>query len=86
MTKDRTLLRHCFGIELRRLREQRHLSQEKMASHCNLDRTYISLMERGIRTPSLFTVFEIAHALEMSPSDIIKVVESRLENTPNNSL
>ena len=38
-----------FGKVLREIREANHISQEKLAEHCDLDRTYISLLKRGLR-------------------------------------
>jgi transcriptional regulator with XRE-family HTH domain len=65
-----------FGKVLRKLREGKKLSQEKLAEYCDLDRTYISLLERGLRQPTITTLFKIAEALEMKPSEIIKQVET----------
>jgi transcriptional regulator with XRE-family HTH domain len=39
----------CFGRHLRKIREEKRLSQEELAFRSNLDRTYISLLERGKR-------------------------------------
>jgi transcriptional regulator with XRE-family HTH domain len=64
-----------FGKVLRKLRERQNLSQEKLAEYCDLDRTYISLLERGLRQPTITTLFKIAEALKMSPSEIITQVE-----------
>ena len=65
----------AFGKVLRKLREKQNLSQEKLAEYCDLDRTYISLLERGLRQPTITTIFKIAEALKMSPSEVIKQVE-----------
>ena len=51
------------------------LSQEKLALACGLDRTYISLLERGLRQPSLTTLFQIAKYLGVAPSSIVRDVE-----------
>jgi transcriptional regulator with XRE-family HTH domain len=42
---------------------------------CELDRTYISLLERGLRQPTLTTVFAIAGQLDTRPSQLIARVE-----------
>lgn len=67
-----------FGKVLRELRTEKGLSQEKLAEYCDLDRTYISLLERGHRQPTITTVFKIAKALEIKASELVKVVEKRL--------
>jgi transcriptional regulator with XRE-family HTH domain len=54
------------------------LSQERLALESGYHRTYISFLERGLKNPSLKTIFKLAQALEVSPSEIIQRVESRL--------
>lgn len=67
-----------FGNVLRELREANHISQEKLAEYCELDRTYISLLERGLRQPTITTVFKLAKALNILPSHLIEKVETNL--------
>lgn len=64
-----------FGKVLKELRLKKGLTQEELATDCNLDRTYISLLERGERQPTISTVFKIAEALGVSASSIIKQLE-----------
>jgi transcriptional regulator with XRE-family HTH domain len=64
-----------FGNLLRKLREKQGLTQEELGADANLDRTYISLLERGIRQPTITTLFALAEALKVSPSSIIKELE-----------
>lgn len=64
-----------FGKVVRQLRIQKGLSQEKLADLCGLDRTYISLIERGLRQPTLKTIFSIANSLQITPSDLIHHIE-----------
>ena len=51
------------------------LSQEALALECGLDRTYISLLERGLRQPTLSTVFALAQVLNVQPSVVVREVE-----------
>ncbi|MEI6140103.1 MAG: helix-turn-helix transcriptional regulator [Mariniphaga sp.] len=67
-----------FGKVLRELRDENHISQEKLAEYCDLDRTYISLLERGLRQPTITTIFKLAKALNTTPSAFILKVESEL--------
>jgi len=69
-----------FGKVLRELREANHISQEKLAEYCELDRTYISLLERGLRQPTITTIFKLAKALKISPSKLIEKVENSLSS------
>ena len=66
-----------FGKVLRELREDNKVSQEKLAEYCDLDRTYISLLERGLRQPTITTIFKLAKALKISPSKMIEIVEKQ---------
>lgn len=66
-----------FGKVLREIRENKKISQEKLAEYANLDRTYISLLERGLRHPTISTIFELAKALKTSPSKMIEMVEKQ---------
>ncbi|MDO3378103.1 helix-turn-helix domain-containing protein [Geoalkalibacter halelectricus] len=70
----------AFGKTLREFRKQAHLSQEALALECDLDRTFISLLERGLRQPTLKTLFRLANVLNVSPSVLISAVESHLNS------
>lgn len=68
----------AFGLTLRNLRTINHFSQEKLAMISGLDRTYISLLERGLRQPSLHTILRLANALEISSAKLVEGVETVL--------
>lgn len=54
------------------------MSQYSLANEANLDRSYISLLERGHRSPTLETMCSLAQALNVSIGEMIFVVESFL--------
>ena len=64
-----------FGKVLRMYREKNNLSQEKLAEYCDLHPTYISMLERGYRQPTITTIFKLAKALKIQPSELIGKVE-----------
>lgn len=68
-----------FGRLLGELRKERGLSQEELGFESGYHRTYISFLERGIKCPSLNTVFKLTAALKISPSEMIRRVETRLQ-------
>ncbi len=65
MAKSDSGLR-AFGFSVKRLREAKGLTQEGLAEKANLDRTYISDIERGARNPGIKNVLRIAKALNIS--------------------
>lgn len=56
-------LSNSYGAAVRRHRELLRLSQEELAGRANIDRTYISGVERGVRNPTLEVMQRIATAL-----------------------
>jgi len=69
-------IRKEFGKILRRQRVAAGLSQETLALRCGLDRTYISMLERGLKTPTLYTVFLLSAELGVKASDQIREMET----------
>lgn len=65
----------AFGLVLKEYRKKVNLSQEELSYRCNLDRTFISLLERGKRNPTIETVFKISISLNTLPSQLIKETE-----------
>ena len=72
------LQKSVVGETLRRLREERHLSQEDLAERAMVRRSYISQVELGVSSLSLKTLFRIAQGLETKPSEIVREIESNL--------
>jgi transcriptional regulator with XRE-family HTH domain len=65
----------AFGAVLRSIRNDRGLSQEELAFKADIHRNYVGLLERGVRQPSLATIFYIADALNLPASDLVAKVE-----------
>ena len=68
----------AFGRVLREQRDSQSLSQEALAVSADVDRTFVSQMERGIRQPTLTTLFKLAGALDISPATLITRTEKVL--------
>ena len=66
----------CFGKIVRRHRQSRGLSQEQLADDSSLHRTYVSLLERGQRNPSLQVIMALAEALGVTASQLVAEMES----------
>lgn len=69
---------NAFGQSLRYFRTNLKISQERLSQESGLDRSYISLLERGLRQPSLNTILQISKALNISSVELIKKVEELL--------
>ncbi|MEA5578883.1 helix-turn-helix transcriptional regulator [Anabaena sp. UHCC 0451] len=61
-----------FGEHIRTIRKAQGLSQEQLAELSGLHRNYIGGVERGERNVALLNIIRIAHALGMSPSELLK--------------
>ena len=70
-----------FGSILRERRLELNLSQTDISELSKLDRTFISLVERGVRQPTLRSLFQLASALGLDPSEMLKLVEKNLRRT-----
>ena len=65
-------LREKLAINLRRLREERGLSQEESAECANRHRTYVSMIERQTRNPTVDVLEKICVALGVELGDLFK--------------
>lgn len=68
-------IKKAFGNAIRELRLEKNISQEELAAISGIDRSYVSLIERGINSPSLVMIFNISRALDVVPSEILIKVE-----------
>jgi len=71
-------LKQSFGLILREKRKDQGLSQEALALEAGVDRNFVSLLERGVNQPSLSTIFKLADALNLKPSDLVMELEKRM--------
>lgn len=60
-----------FGLALKKLRLEKNLSQEELALHSDLDRTYVSMLERNVKTPTLGTISKLARSLDVTPLQLV---------------
>lgn len=63
-----------FGDVLRSHRKNAGLSQMALAERSDIDRTYVSFLERGVRQPSLKVVLRLGYALGVLPSELVREV------------
>lgn len=75
---DLLKIEEAFGLTLQKYRTDAKLSQEQLAFNSSLDRTYISLLERGKRRPTINTVFALAQTVNIKPSILMQDIENIL--------
>ena len=78
--KDNQLSSHIVGKVIADIRQKKGLTQEVMSGLANIGRTYLSAIERGERKPTLETIWRIAQALDMQPSELVRKIEQTINN------
>lgn len=79
MREDRDKVAKAFGVALRQARESKKLSQEELALNADVDRTFVSRAERGVRQPALATVISLSTALQVSAAELVAQTETLLQ-------
>lgn len=87
MQKTSQEIARAFGQVLKKQRLATGFSQEKLAFDAQLDRTFISMLERGLRVPTLGVVLSLSSALNVSASSMVAQVEHAItaDSDPNHS-
>ena len=68
-------LARAFGLAVREQRTRLGISQEQLGFAADLDRTYVSGIERGTRNPTLRILWQISKALKTAPSGLLQSAE-----------
>lgn len=68
----------AFGRVLRTVRREVGLTQEQLALAADIDRTFVSLIERGERQPTVRVLFRLAAALHVSAARLIQMTEDQV--------
>lgn len=68
-----------FGEVLRRYRSDRNISQEELAHRADVDRTFVSRLERGIRQPTITTLIGLGQALGVSAAELVQETEKEYQ-------
>jgi len=72
----------AFGAALRAARKHKGMTQEQLADAAGVDRTFPTLLERGLRTPTLGTILRLADALHVPAERLIEDTRSQMSR-PN---
>jgi transcriptional regulator with XRE-family HTH domain len=65
-------VRQVFAVNLRRLRHARGLSQEDLAHEADVNRSYMSKLEKGASYPGLEIIAKLAAVLGVDPHELLK--------------
>lgn len=68
-------MRQIVGKNFARLRQAKGLTQEQVEERSGFSQQYLSSLERGMRNPTIITIYEIAQALEVDYVDLIRPIE-----------
>lgn len=84
MTHSSNTLKQIIGKIVKAIRIKQGLSQEDLAHECDVDRSYISMIEVGRNEPSVTKIFDLCKGLKIKPSDFFKLVEGEYEKERKN--
>ena len=80
MNQSKKKILRALGRLVRERRTALGISQEELGLRANLDRTYISGVERGVRNPSLTALTSLAKGLDLTVSTLLNNLEIVVEN------
>jgi transcriptional regulator with XRE-family HTH domain len=78
MDKSRRQILCAFGNLVKQHRTSLGISQEELGFRANLDRTYISGVERGVRNPSVTAIVCLASGLGLTVSNLLDGLEAQI--------
>ncbi|AIQ33132.1 hypothetical protein P40081_37245 [Paenibacillus sp. FSL P4-0081] len=78
------MIKQIIGKTFKAIRIKQGLSQEDLAHECNVDRSYISMIEVGRNEPSVTKIFDLCKGLKIKPSDFFKLIEIEYEKVQEN--
>ncbi|MGK7923524.1 MAG: helix-turn-helix domain-containing protein [Trichodesmium sp.] len=80
MDESKSKILTALGSLIKQRRMKLGISQEELGFRANLDRTYISGIERGVRNPSLTALVSLAAGMGISVSELIDNLETEANN------
>lgn len=69
----------AIATVIRRLRKKRRKTQEVLSGLAGMERPHLGMVETGGRIPNLYTIWRIADALDMRPSELVALIEEEME-------
>lgn len=72
---------YVIGETIRNLRKKRGVSQEVLSGLAGIARTHLTMIENGQKKPNLETIWRLAEALDMRPSELVAQIELRSDDS-----
>lgn len=69
----------AFGRVLRRLRMEAGYTQEQLGFEAEVERNFVSLIERGVNQPTIRVIFKLARALNVEPAEMVAMVQTEAD-------
>ncbi len=73
--------REAVGRTIRRLRKEKNLSQDVLSGFAGIARTHLTMIENGDKQANFETLWKIANALDMRPSELVASIENEIERS-----
>lgn len=70
-----------IGQVIREKRIQKGMTQELLSGFAGIARTHLTMIENGTKQPNFETIWKVAIALDMQPSELVAEIEARISNT-----
>ena len=71
--------RKAFGLVIGRMRIRKGLTQDRLSGLAGIARSHLAALEKGEKTIRLDTLWDLAYALELKPSELLRLVEKETE-------
>ena len=71
----------AVGATIRALRRERRLSQEVLSGLAGIARTHLTMIENGTKQANFETLWRLAQALDLRPSQLVRRIEDTIQNT-----
>ena len=67
------------GQIIRKLRKEKRISQDVLSGLAGIARTHLTMIENGSKQPNFETIWKIAVALDLRPSELVGLIETEIE-------
>lgn len=71
----------AIGRTIRKLRQDRGLSQDVLSGLAGIARTHLTMIEQGTKKPNFETLWRLALALDLRPSELVRMIELEIEGS-----